>query len=122
MNVDLMLRYGRIPYLDDGDDYRGVDCRGFLRMYYADELGMILPKSTIGWRRRFDILDRQTEIKKHDAIIMACHNTLGIADHLGVAISSRDVMHAGKVFGGIVCQPIERLEGTILNIARPKLL
>ena len=120
MNHALMIKYGRIPYVIDGDNYLGVDCHGFVKMYLQDTRGIVLPRDTFAWRKLFRRVKATAPMLKDDIVVMAAQNKLKLVDHIGIAISSTEIMHASSQFGGVVCQPRERLEGMIVCYQRLK--
>ena len=119
-NVDIMVRYGLIPYRRNGDGFNGIDCVSLVKRYYKDFVGFELPESPWAWRHVLRRLETGERVKKNDILFMMGANRLKLTDHMAVVISNYDLIHAASVYGGVVCEPIERHSHLVLGIARLK--
>lgn len=118
--VELMLKYGRMRYERNGDGVDTLDCVALVKLYFKDFRGVVLPESPWAWRHYFDIHRAPFEIIPNDVLLMMAANRLKLTDHMGVAVSDLDMIHACSAFNGLVCEPINKYKHLILGIARLK--
>lgn len=115
---DFSYLIGR-PYASGGMGPEEFDCYGLVRHVWKEALGVNLPEKCIGWRRYGDVLDWPVEIDPYD-ILMFMELEENIVNHIGVAISKTDFLHAGRIFGGVVCTSVWMAKDKIKAIGRVK--
>ena len=93
----------------------GFDCYGMALWVYRS-VGIPLPEKGVGWRRYFDVVPDGAPIRAGDFLCMT--GLLGLVDHVGVAVSPSDLIHADHKFGSVVREPIRRHRENIKRIAR----
>lgn len=114
-----------IPYKDGGlTPEEGFDCYGLVRWVLNIELGLLLPEtppSPVVWGRYVKIFRQQPlpAFKKYDVTAFA-EVIPALANHVGVLVSPRDFLHAGAIYGGVVCENIGRWRSRVVGIGRPR--
>jgi hypothetical protein len=91
-----------------------------VRRYFREVMGVDMPKSVRTWRRFFRPLDSSETMQKDDLIIMMGANRYNLADHLAIAFSPSEIMHASSACNGIICTRVERHQHTVLAVWRLK--
>lgn len=93
-----------VPYLYGGNDYRGVDCSGFVQAVYADVFRIELPRTTT------EMYETGTYVRNG---IFACGDLLFFkdirgrgVDHVGIYIGEDRFIHASSS-GGVVISNLE---------------
>ena len=93
------------------------ECRWLVRTVIKAEKGIELPDKMIGWRRFGKTVDWPTEVERCNLIFFSS-NELKIVDHVGVAISNTDFLHASHAHGQVVCEPILKYAARIISIGK----
>lgn len=107
-----------VPYKRGGTDLSGIDCYGLVRYVAKITRGIELPEKPLGWRRYGKLLGRDTSIEPLDIIFYCMKNDLGITDHIGIAVSRTEFLHASGPAGAVVQEPIRRYANRIIDIGR----
>lgn len=119
--IDYMDR--PIPYKDKGiDPSDGLDCYGVIRWVLNTETSLDLPPSppsATSWPRYVKIIHAPFPDFQRLDVIMFSDVIPGLANHVGVMISGSDFLHSASVFGGMVCEPINRYKHKIIAMGRP---
>lgn len=105
------LDYIGTPY-DDAHD-----CYWLVRSVAEELRGVKLPEKPIGWRRFGRTIDWPTAVSTGDLIFMSS-NELGMTDHVGIAISETDFLHASKIHGQVICEPVRKYSARIVSIGK----
>ena len=103
------------PYLDGGLGPDSFDCFGLVRWVWHKALGICLPEKHLGWRRFGDVLPWPCEIRLYDILMF---ESLNIVDHVGVMVSETEFLHTGRIYGGVVCEPVWRAKDKIRAVGR----
>lgn len=105
-----------LRYTDRGrSPEEGFDCWG-LALWVYRELGIPVPDQSLGWRRYFDFLPADVAIQPGDVLGMV--GLLGLIDHVAIAVSPSELIHADHKFGSVVREPIRRHHENIKRVAR----
>jgi cell wall-associated NlpC family hydrolase len=112
-----------IRYTDNGlTPESGFDCYGLVRWVLMQGLGKDLPAKpppAFRWREHVLIYQPRPPLILTYDILMFAELLPGIVNHIGIAISSKDFIHTGPQFGGVVCQPINYVYEKITGVGRP---
>lgn len=114
-------KYLRIPYKDQGIDESGVDCYGLVRLVVRDELHTYLPETpppATTWRRYCKIIKPPPKDILPFDIVMFSEILPELTNHIGIMVTPHDVLHAGKSFGGVVCQPLAKYKIFMIGVGR----
>ena len=105
---DRLLELVGLPYADNGrDPATGFDCFG-LALYATRAEGIDLPDNVLSWRRAGRVIRGELRPRRLDWLCFADRNPFGLIDHVGVALNEFEFIHAGRSFGGVVCDRITR--------------
>ena len=107
-----------IPYKKGGMSESGFGCYGLVRYVAREEIGINLPEKPIGWRRHGKLLGKDTEIESLDVIFFCMANDYGLTDHIGIAVSGTEFIHASGPAGSVVQEPIRRYAHRVINVGR----
>lgn len=124
-----MIDFLKIPFKKFGRDYSGCDCYGLVLLYYKDKLGITLPDFS---PKNFNFEEIQSVVlnakqyfepvivpQKNDIAIMHFE---GLSCHVGVMLSSTDVLHVLENETAC-CESLiysHRLRGRKIEYVRPK--
>lgn len=116
--MDWMLSLVGTTYTKGGNSpEKGFDCYGLTRWVLRKGLGIELPEKSVGWRRHGIILPVSTEIRRYDVLMFRVRSKM--VDHIGIAVSAADFIHAEETFKAVVCEPISRRMMHLKAIGRP---
>jgi len=126
--MDLQFERFGLPYTEGGlvglgysergrSPEEGFDCWGLAIWVYRN-IGISVPDQSLGWRRYFNFLPADIPVQAGDTIGLT--GLLGLIDHVAVAISSSELIHADRKFQSVVREPIRRHRDNIKAIARLK--
>lgn len=107
-----------VPYKKGGIDKSGFDCYGLVRHVAREGAGIDLPERPIGWRRHGKLLGRDAEIAALDVVFFCMANDYGLTDHVGIAVSPIEFIHASGPAQSVVQEPIRRYAHRIVNVGR----
>jgi len=106
------------PYLENGlDPAIGLDCFGLVRYIIYHDFGVELPKDPHAWRRYGVILPANIELQKYD-ILFFSRRADGLTDHMGMAISPFDFIHANEMSGQVVCESTSHAMNKLKAVGR----
>ena len=113
-NMDFFNLVGK-PYKDGafGPDF--FDCYGLVRFVWHEALGIDLPENTIGWRKFGTLLPWPCELQIYDILMF---ESLNVVDHIGVAISTGEFLHANRLADQVVQEPISRYKDKLRTLGR----
>jgi cell wall-associated NlpC family hydrolase len=94
------------------------DCYWLVRHVLREGAQVNLPEKPLGWRRYGTSIRWPTEVRRFDVLFFA-RNDFGMVDHIGVAVSDKEFMHANELAGQVVQEPIRRYAHVIRAIGRP---
>lgn len=118
LEPDWIVRLVGTPYNENGQTpEEGFPCWAMCRWVY-NQIGIPVPGKPIGWRKYFDELDKDSPVQRYD--LLCFQNLDRIVDHVGVAISSKDFVHADEKKQQVVCEPIIKYQLYLVAIFRPK--
>jgi len=112
------------PYKDGGRTLQeGFDCYGVVRWVLNESLDLGLPSnpphnSTWGHYLKVYRQPLAITVQRYD-VLMFSELIDGLVNHIAVMVSDTDFIHAGRAFGGVVCEPLSRYEKRILAVGRP---
>ena len=102
----------------------GFSCWSLVRWILNAECGLELPERAPHAHRWGEfvkiIRPPLPQLQKFD-IPMFAEILPGLVNHMGVMADSVNFIHAGHLYGGVVCEPISRHYDKIVAIGRPKL-
>src|SRR3990167_1650829 len=107
-----------IPYRKGGIASDGFDCYGLVRFVAREAVGIKLPEKSIGWRGHGRLLGKDAAIGPFDIIFFCMANDEGMTDHVGIAVSETEFMHASGPAQAVVQEPIRRYAHRIIDIGR----
>ncbi|MCB0283281.1 MAG: C40 family peptidase [Calditrichaeota bacterium] len=93
-----------VPYLYGGNDYRGVDCSGFVQAVYADVFRIDLPRTTAEMYENGNYV-RNGIFECGDLLFFKDIRGRGV-DHVGIYIGENRFVHASSS-GGVVISSLE---------------
>ena len=107
--MDFMQQLVGRLYKDGGSSPdEGFDCYGLVRWVVREGLGIILPETTIGWRRYGEIIEgRPKEIRRYD-LLFFCPTIPDVVTHVGIASDGSNFIHADRRFMAVVCEPVSK--------------
>jgi lipoprotein Spr len=97
---DIIQRYLGIPFKDGGEDLKGIDCRGLLRLAYAEfgEGKQFVEDETL-W-------EKVENPRFFDAVLYK--DRKGTASHIGLYLRENKMIHC-KVKTGVVVTDIKKI-------------
>lgn len=98
------LKYLRLPYVENGSDWTGVDCFGLVVLFYKEELNIeIVDYKNLTKSERANKLIKNsykdwkpidiTDIKKYDIL---CFYEKGLGHHSGILLEEGKFIHVTK--------------------------
>ncbi|BCS54044.1 C40 family peptidase [Geobacter sp. SVR] len=102
-----IIDYLQIPYRHQGRDTKGADCFGLIRIFYEQELGLLLPDFTEDytqewWKEKNYFIDlyrqwnfAQTSERKRGNVILF-KNTNSTPGHVGVILNDESFLHMSR--------------------------
>ncbi|MCX7726046.1 MAG: C40 family peptidase [Chitinispirillaceae bacterium] len=97
--LKITKRYLGIPYKYGGMSRKGVDCSGFVALFYKEVFAISLPHTTkkmIKLGKRVSV----SQLKAGDLIFFK-GNFFGVVDHVGIYISEGNFIHSSSTEGVI---------------------
>ena len=107
-----------VLYRKGGANLDGFDCYGLVRFVAREAVGTELPEKPIGWRRYGALLGKYASIKPFDILFFCMANDEGITDHVGIAVSEIEFLHASGPAQAVVQEPIRRYAHRIIDVGR----
>ena len=119
-----MLELVGTPYSDKGLGPDSFSCWGIVRFILMNECGMELPEKAIHphrWPQYVKIHRWPTvRLQKYD-IPLFSEIIPGLVNHMGIMQDASNFIHAGHMYGSVVCEPLARYQHKLIAIGRPKL-
>ncbi len=85
----------------------GFCCSGLVH-WIQTQRGIKLSDSALGWGKTGTIHRPGEDVQRYDMLCFVTDNDEGLVDHLGVAVDGLNFIHAGRIYGGVVCQPLAK--------------
>jgi len=91
--------YLHVPYRYGGMSRKGMDCSGFVNVFYREYRGITLPRTTRQLRKTGIHIPRSSG--RTGDLVFFRRNTIGPADHVGVYFGNNRFAHASSKKGVI---------------------
>ncbi len=119
VDIPSVMRLLGTRYLKDGRTSDGLDCYGFLVVAFS-EIGEEIsdnPMKLLTYRNQWKLVKHP--LRPWDVLFFPKFYT-DLVTHVTLVVDDRDMMHADRLMGSVVRQPIAKFAHKIKAIARMK--
>jgi cell wall-associated NlpC family hydrolase len=94
----LIAKYLRIPFVQDGRDWKGCDCYGLIYLIYKTELDITIASFSGAYSTREEMLERHSldewqkvgEPKMYDVVLFS---EAAVPKHIGMVLDNKTMIH-----------------------------